>query len=80
MGTVPLSSITILKEASVLKAYRFNSMVACHYFCSVCGVYTHNVRRADPTQCGYNIGCLVGVDPTVLEHVPVSDGVNHPLD
>jgi len=38
------------------------------------------VRRSDPTQCGYNIGCLDGIDPTSLESVSVSNGASHPLD
>lgn len=80
MGTVALSEIRVLKGADVLKAYRFNTEVACHYFCSRCGIYTHNVRRIDPLQCGFNIGCLEGVDPTVIDFVSVSQGANHPLD
>lgn len=80
MGTVVLSGIRITQGADVLTAYRFHTGVACHYFCSRCGIYTHNERRSDPTQCGYNIGCLDGVDPTSLESVSVSNGANHPLD
>ncbi|NWA28521.1 GFA family protein [Pseudomonas gingeri] len=80
MGTVPLTGLRILKGADVLKSYRFNTQQACHYFCSVCGVYTHHIRRIDPSQCAYNIGCLDGVDPAALGMVPVSDGRHHPLD
>ncbi len=80
MGTVALSGIQITRGEDVLTAYRFHTDIACHYFCSRCGVYTHHVRRSDPAQCGYNIGCLDGVDPTMLESVSVSNGANHPLD
>ncbi|WP_248801174.1 GFA family protein [Pseudomonas sp. MWU13-2105] len=80
MGTVPLTGLRILKGADVLKSYRFNTQQACHYFCSVCGVYTHHIRRIDPSQCAYNVGCLDGVDPADLGMVPVSNGRNHPLD
>lgn len=80
MGTVALSGIRIIQGTDLLTAYRFHTGVACHYFCSRCGIFTHNVRRSDPTQCGYNIGCLDGVDPSALEHVSMSDGANHALD
>ena len=80
MGTVPLVGLRIVKGKDVLRTYRFNTLQACHYFCSVCGVYTHHIMRIDPSQCGYNIGCLDGVDPTALGVLPVSNGRSHPLD
>ena len=55
-------------------------MTAKHYFCSVCGIYTHHQRRSNPEEYGYNVGCLAGVNPFDLGEVPVSDGVNHPRD
>jgi hypothetical protein len=80
MGAVALSGIRIVKGAEVLRSYRFNTNVACHYFCSQCGIYTHHVRRSDSSQCGYNVGCLEGVDPAKLGTVAVSNGASHPLD
>jgi hypothetical protein len=29
---------------------------------------------------GYNLGCLEGVEPSLVQNVPVNDGVNHPAD
>jgi hypothetical protein len=33
-----------------------------------------------PTEFGFNVGCLEGVNPYELKNVPVLDGVNHPAD
>ena len=80
VASVPLSGIRIVKGQDVLKLYQFNTMTAKHYFCSVCGIYTHHQRRSNPEQYGYNVGCLEGVNPFDLGEVPLNDGVNHPAD
>ncbi|TBT45772.1 GFA family protein [Vibrio parahaemolyticus] len=80
VGSVPLTNIKILKGESELKLYQFNTGTAKHYFCSNCGIYTHHQRRSDPTEYGYNIGCLEGVNPYELGAIEVMDGVNHPAD
>ena len=80
MASVPLSGIKVIKGQEVLKLYQFNTMSAKHYFCSICGIYTHHQRRSMPEQYGYNVGCLEGVNPFELGEVPTRDGVNHPAD
>lgn len=80
VASVPLSGIRIVKGEDVLTLYQFNTMTAKHYFCSVCGIYTHHQRRSNPEQYGYNVGCLEGVNPFDLGEVPTNDGVNHPAD
>lgn len=80
VGSVPLAGLKIIKGESVLKCYEFNTKTAKHYFCSVCGIYTHHQRRSNPNEYGYNLGCLEGVNPYELGDVPVCDGVNHPAD
>ena len=79
-ASVPLAGLQIVRGADTLRLYQFNTHVAEHYFCSVCGIYTHHRRRSNPAQFGYNVGCLEGIDPFALGPVPVSDGVNHPAD
>ncbi len=64
----------------MLRLYQFNTRTAKHYFCSVCGIYTHHQRRMNPNEYGFNVGCLEGVDPFDIPNVPTSDGVNHPSD
>lgn len=80
VGSVPLAGLKIIKGENVLKCYKFNTKTAKHYFCSVCGIYTHHQRRSNPNEYGYNLGCLEGVNPYELGDVPVCDGVNHPAD
>lgn len=79
-AAVPLEGLRILKGADKLSLYQFNTMTAKHYFCSVCGIYTHHQRRSNPQEFGYNVACLEGVNPYELGEVPVTDGINHPCD
>ncbi len=80
VASVPLSGIKVIQGAEALKLYQFNTNTAKHYFCSHCGIHTHHQRRSNPSQYGYNVGCLEGVNPFALESVPTYDGVNHPAD
>jgi hypothetical protein len=63
-----------------LATYRFNTGVAEHHFCTVCGIYTHHKRRSNPNQLGVNVACLEGVSPFDFEEVVVYDGQRHPGD
>ena len=80
VASVPLSGIKIIKGKDVLSLYQFDTKEAKHYFCSVCGIYTHHQRRSNPDQYGINVGCLDGVNPFLIKDVPTHDGVNHPSD
>ena len=80
VASVSLDRLKILKGEEFLSLYQFNTKTAKHYFCSKCGIYTHHQRRSNPTQYGFNVACLEGVNPFELENVPVMDGVNHPSD
>jgi len=75
-----LDSLTITAGEEKLSAYQFNTGTAKHYFCSVCGIYTHHQRRSNPDQFGVNVACLEGVSPFDFEQVDVLDGANHPRD
>jgi hypothetical protein len=79
-ASVPLDGIKITKGEGSLSLYQFNTHTAKHYFCSKCGIYTHHQRRSNPEQYGFNVACLEGVNPLVLENIPTYDGVNHPAD
>ncbi|EOB4969825.1 MULTISPECIES: GFA family protein [Vibrio] len=80
VASVTLDAIHIVKGQEALRLYQFNTQTAKHYFCSVCGIYTHHQRRSNPHQYGYNVGCLEGVNPFDLGDVVTNDGVNHPAD
>ena len=72
--------IEILTGADKLTLYTFNTGVAQHYFCSVCGIYTHHRRRSNPNEFGVNAACLEGVSPFDFAEVLVNNGRVHPKD
>jgi hypothetical protein len=80
VASVALDGIRIVKGADVLRLYQFGTHTAKHWFCSVCGIYTHHQRRSSPGEYGFNVGCLEGVNPFDIPDVPTNDGVNHPAD
>ena len=75
-----LESFTVHEGADKLATYRFNTGVAEHHFCSVCGIYTHHRRRSNPHQLGVNVACLEGLSPFDFGEVVVFDGERHPSD
>ena len=76
MASVPLDGLRITEGEEHLRLYQFNTMTAKHYFCSVCGIYTHHQRRTDPTICGFNLGCLDDVDQSTLGEIEQVDGAS----
>ncbi len=80
VASVPLSAITITRGSDALTLYQFNTRTAKHYFCRHCGIYTHHQRRSNPSQYGFNVACLAGINPLLIETVPTYDGVHHPAD
>jgi len=79
MVTAASGGIEVVRGES-LSLYQFGTMTAKHYFCSICGIYTHHQRRSNPQQYGVNAGAIVGVNPSDLSDVPWMDGVHHPAD
>lgn len=80
MTSAELEGLKVITGEDKLSLYQFNSFTAKHYFCSVCGIYTHHQRRSNPTQFGVNVACIDGVEPYELSNVSMLDGVNHPAD
>ncbi len=75
-----LGDLTLTSGAEILSLYQFNTRTAEHYFCSVCGIYTHHRRRSKPDEIGVNVACLEGVSPFDFACVPVLEGARHPKD
>ena len=76
MASVPVEKLRVVEGEDKLSLYQWNTKIARHYFCSICGIYTHHQRRSDPTTCGFNVACIEGVDPYALQGVTVSDGAS----
>jgi len=80
VNAVPLSAFKVTKGSSLLSLYQFYTKTAEHYFCSVCGIYTHHKRRSNPNLYSVNVACIQGVNPFELGTIPTTDGINHSCD
>jgi hypothetical protein len=72
---VPKSGFRLLAGADKLESYRFNSGVADHLFCSVCGIKSFYVPRSHPDGYSVNARCLDGQPLAALTPRPF-DGQN----
>ncbi|WGH77533.1 GFA family protein [Jannaschia ovalis] len=63
-------------RGETLTLYQFGTHTAEHYFCSVCGCYTHHRRLSDPSVMGVNVAGLDGVNPRASEPMPWVDGAD----
>ncbi len=55
---VPRGQFDLIKGEELLTTYRFNTGVAEHYFCRVCGVKPFYVPRSNPDGMDVNLRCL----------------------
>lgn len=79
MVSVPMSTLTIEGGAKKLSLYEWNTNSAKHYFCSVCGIYTHHQRRARPDHYAVNIACFDDSSHVEGLRVGVVDGASNSL-
>lgn len=77
---VPLSAFRLTQGEDRLSLYQFKTRTAEHYFCSVCGIYTHHKRRSNPNEYSVNVACIEGVNPFELGEITITDGINHVSD
>tara|TARA_B100000575_G_C23046902_1_gene602607 strand:+ start:708 stop:1070 length:363 start_codon:yes stop_codon:yes gene_type:complete len=80
MSMVKNEDFKIIKGKDKLSIYQFHTKIAKHYFCKICGIYTHHNPRSNPTMTGFNLGCIDEVDTFNLQGILINDGQNHPLD
>ena len=80
MSMVKNEDFRVIKGEDKLKLYQFHSKIAKHFFCSICGIYTHHNPRINPSLTAFNVGCINEIDAFKLENVNIADGKNHPLD
>ena len=72
---VPAASFRLVAGEADLTTYRFNTGVAKHHFCRVCGCAPFYVPRSDPDKIDVNARCLDEVDLAGLA-VETFDGAN----
>jgi len=79
MAGVTLDRLRVTRGADVLSLYQWNTKIARHWFCSVCGIYTHHQRRSAPNEYGFNLACIEGVDMTSIGEIGRSNGAAQSL-
>ena len=72
---VPKSRFRLLAGEESITTYTFNTGVAQHFFCKVCGIKSFYVPRSDPDGISVNARCL---DPETVSRMEVRpfDGRN----
>ncbi len=80
IASAPVEKLKVVKGEDNLSLYQWNTKTAKHYFCKTCGIYTHHQRRSNPTQFGFNIACIEGVNPFDFKDVAVGDGQAQSLE
>jgi hypothetical protein len=67
------------KGAESLTLYQWNTAIAKHYFCKIFGIFTHHIRRSDPSVYGVNIGCFDDINICDYLATDINDGVSMSL-
>ncbi|MCH8105297.1 MAG: GFA family protein [Proteobacteria bacterium] len=70
---IPLENLSIEADENNIGLYQFGSKIAKHYFCKICGIYTHNEMLRKPGHMRVNLGCVDDLDTSILGLV-VFDG------
>jgi hypothetical protein len=63
---VPQDRFALLSGKDDLTTYTFNTGVAKHHFCKVCGVHPFYVPRSDPDKIDVNARCLDDFDTLAI--------------
>jgi hypothetical protein len=67
---VPTSQFRLVQGEEVLTTYTFNTGVAQHRFCRVCGIKSFYIPRSNPDGVSVNVRCL---DPETVALVRITD-------
>ena len=72
---VPKDRFTLLQGSEFLAEYKFNTGVAKHLFCKICGIKSFYVPRSNPDGYSINVRCL---EPGTVKEIRISqfDGTN----
>lgn len=75
---VPRSRFELIQGAEDLFTYTFNTGLAKHLFCKVCGIKSFYIPRSNPDAYSVNVRCL---DPATIAKVSIKpfDGKNWEL-
>ena len=79
MAICQIEEFSLIAGEQYLSHYHWNSRNAAHYFCSICGIYTHHKRRSDSNSFCYNLGCIEEVDAASDADIRLIDGASMSL-
>ena len=71
---VPRAQFTLLAGEESLTTYRFNTGVAKHTFCKVCGIHPFYFPRSHPDGVDVNVRCLDDMEAIARFEVEKFDG------
>lgn len=71
---VPLSKFALLTGKDQLSTYTFNTKVAKHTFCKICGIKPFYTPRSNPDGIDINVNCLDTKPETI--NIIDFDGIN----
>jgi len=74
MAKIKLETLKIIKGTKKLKLYKFGTNKAEHFFCSICGIYTHHKSYTNPKNYEFNVACLDNIDTFRFKDIRVFDG------
>ncbi|PPR47247.1 MAG: hypothetical protein CFH19_00681 [Alphaproteobacteria bacterium MarineAlpha5_Bin9] len=67
MSIIHKDDFQLTQGEKEISLYQFGTYNAKHFFCKICGIYTHHIRKSDPNGMGVNTGCLEEVNPFELK-------------
>lgn len=67
---VPAQDFLLVCGQEQLACYRFNTAVAKHYFCSICGISPYYIPRSHPDGYDVNLRCVEGLDLSAITIKP----------
>ncbi|MGK7892327.1 MAG: GFA family protein [Xenococcus sp. (in: cyanobacteria)] len=72
---IPPQNFTLLSGQEFLTTYTFNTKIAKHLFCRICGIHSFYYPRSHPGWIDVNIRCL---DQDIISqfNIELFDGVN----
>ncbi len=73
---VPSERFTLLQGAEALTTYTFNTGVAKHTFCRICGIHSFYTPRSHPDGFSVNLRCLDGENILSRFEIIPFDGAN----
>ena len=76
MAAIKIQDLIVLRGKDKLSLYKFGKKRhAEHFFCSLCGIYTHHRSYTKPENFEFNVACIEDIDTFKLNEVPVYDGI-----